>query len=109
MRRLTALVFLLLPALAFAQPLPETNVAAFAPLDLPAPNSFRAANGAPGPLYWQNEADYRIEASLDTTTHRLTGTVALTYTTTTARTHSVFCGSTWSRISSARRAVGLHG
>ena len=30
----------------------------FAPLDLTAPNIYRAASGAPGPKYWQNRADY---------------------------------------------------
>ncbi len=75
---LALLVALVLPA--SAQPLPETNNTAFAPLDLPTPNPYRAANGAPGPAYWQNEADYRIEASLDTTDHRIEGTVTLTYT-----------------------------
>jgi hypothetical protein len=70
------------PALAQpdAAPPPEPNTAAFAPLDLPAPNAVRAADGRPGPAYWQNRADYRIEAALDTTAHRVTGTVTLTYT-----------------------------
>ena len=43
-------------------------------------NRIRAANGAPGPDYWQNEADYKIEASLDTTTHLLSGKVDIHYT-----------------------------
>src|SRR5580658_4357749 len=38
----------------------------FAPLTLPDPvNSCRAGNGAPGPDYWQNSADYEIHANLD--------------------------------------------
>ena len=28
-------------------------------------SSFRSANGEPGPSYWQNRADYTIQASLD--------------------------------------------
>jgi hypothetical protein len=52
----------------------------FAPLDLPPGNSFRAGSGAPGPMYWQNRADYDIKASLDTTTKTLTGSLRLRYT-----------------------------
>ncbi|MEO1728782.1 MAG: M1 family metallopeptidase [Bacteroidota bacterium] len=74
-----ALVALLVATPALAQ-LDETNGAMFAPLDLPDPNGVRAANGAPGPDYWQQRADYRIAVALDTTTHRVSGTVAITYT-----------------------------
>ncbi len=59
---------------AFAQP------AAFAPLDLPAPTALRTADGRPGPAYWQNRNDYRIDVSLDPATHTVAGTVTLTYT-----------------------------
>src|SRR5438045_7615962 len=52
----------------------------FAPLDLTAPNIYRAASGAPGPKYWQNRADYDIKASLDTTTKTLTGSLRMRYT-----------------------------
>jgi hypothetical protein len=75
-----ALVVTLVAPAAFAQELPETNNAVFAPLDLPTPNAYRAANGEPGPAYWQNRADYEIEAALDSTDHRVTGTVTLRYT-----------------------------
>lgn len=54
--------------------------AAFASLVLPEPvNGYRAADGAPGPDYWQNRADYRIDARLDPTTKTLTGVVTITY------------------------------
>ena len=56
------------------------NSAAFAPLDLPTPNRYRAASGQPGEAYWQQRADYQIEATLDPATHRLSGTVAIQYT-----------------------------
>jgi Peptidase family M1 domain len=29
-------------------------------------NEFRSASGAPGPKYWQNRADYKLNASIDT-------------------------------------------
>jgi hypothetical protein len=52
----------------------------FAPLDMRAPNEFRAASGAPGPKYWQNHADYDIKATLDTTSKTLHGSLRLRYT-----------------------------
>jgi hypothetical protein len=38
----------------------------FRPLALPTPNGDRTGSGAPGPLYWQQRADYTIRATLDT-------------------------------------------
>ena len=54
----------------------------FARLDdaeLPSPNRFRAASGAPGPDYWQQQVDYDIDVRLDTETHQLQGREAITY------------------------------
>ena len=54
---------------------------AFAPLTLPNPPSqIRAANGLPGPDYWQNRADYQIHASLDPATKSISGNVVIRYT-----------------------------
>jgi len=54
---------------------------AFAPLTLPAPaNLYRAADGTPGPEYWQNRADYTIRASLDPRSALLSGSEVITYT-----------------------------
>src|SRR5882724_1632701 len=54
---------------------------AFAPLFYPAfGDEVRAADGTPGPRYWQNRADYNIEASLDTTAKTVSGVVTITYT-----------------------------
>src|SRR5579859_276237 len=53
---------------------------AFAPLFYPAyGDDVRSAAGAPGPKYWQNSADYKIDASLDAGSHALTSTVTITY------------------------------
>jgi len=53
----------------------------FAPLTLPDPvNVYRSSNGAPGPQYWQNEADYELHATLDTANKTLTATDTITYT-----------------------------
>ncbi len=48
--------------------------------DWPGPNAYRSASGEPGPLYWQQRADYRIAATLDTAARRVSGTVTITYT-----------------------------
>ena len=53
----------------------------FAPLSLPDPvNSYRSSNGAPGPEYWQNRADYSMHAQLDTKAKTLTNDERITYT-----------------------------
>ncbi len=52
----------------------------FYPLDLPAPSVYRSASGEPGPAYWQQRADYHIQATLDADTHQVTGTETITYT-----------------------------
>jgi hypothetical protein len=53
----------------------------FAPLTLPVPVSrYRSSNGAPGPDYWQNRADYDLHAKLDTTHKVLSATEVITYT-----------------------------
>jgi hypothetical protein len=53
----------------------------FAPLTLPDPvNAYRSSNGAPGPEYWQNEADYELHATLDTEHRQLRATETITYT-----------------------------
>jgi Peptidase family M1 domain len=53
----------------------------FAPLTLPDPvNAYRSSNGAPGPSYWQNEADYELHAALDTAAKQLHTDETITYT-----------------------------
>ncbi|MDQ6717986.1 MAG: M1 family metallopeptidase [Gemmatimonadota bacterium] len=48
--------------------------------DWPGPNLFHSSSGAPGPEYWQQRADYRISATLDTAAKTIAGTVAILYT-----------------------------
>jgi hypothetical protein len=43
-------------------------------------NEFRTASGAPGPKYWQNRADYKLNVTLDTAKHRVSGSTLITYT-----------------------------
>jgi len=86
--RASLFALILLPASV----LPAQNVApasagtydplkTFAPLTLPDPvNAYRSSNGAPGPQYWQNRADYDLHAAIDTKTKTLTGSEVITYT-----------------------------
>ena len=82
--RLLTAVFILLPvSVAWPQtpaPIYDPRVA-FAPLTLPDPvNAYRSGNGAPGPAYWQNEADYEMHAALDTKAKTLQNDEVITYT-----------------------------
>ncbi|WP_186754095.1 M1 family metallopeptidase [Echinicola salinicaeni] len=43
-------------------------------------NIYRSASGKPGPNYWQNEADYKINVSLDDEEHTITGSISIHYT-----------------------------
>ncbi|HEX5006153.1 MAG TPA: aminopeptidase, partial [Hyphomonadaceae bacterium] len=48
-------------------------------VDLPTPNTYRAASGAPGEAYWQQEADHVINATLDENAKRITASETVTY------------------------------
>ncbi len=41
---------------------------------------YRAADGEPGPRYWQNRADYQLAATLNDDANEITGSEVLTYT-----------------------------
>ncbi|MDB4901711.1 MAG: peptidase [Mucilaginibacter sp.] len=43
-------------------------------------NEYRAADGEPGPKYWENHADYQLAAKLNDETNEITGSEILTYT-----------------------------
>ena len=73
-------------ALAAASPLPAQSPAPsvadsslFRPVVLPAPNDQRTGAGRPGARYWQQRADYRIEASLDPAANELRGRETIHY------------------------------
>ena len=48
--------------------------------DFPGPSRFRSSDGSPGPDYWQQRADYRINAVLDTAARSISGDVVIRYT-----------------------------
>lgn len=47
--------------------------------ELPGPNSFRTASGAPGSEYYQQKADYQISVTLDEKAKTISGTETITY------------------------------
>ncbi|MBS1681819.1 MAG: M1 family metallopeptidase [Bacteroidetes bacterium] len=47
---------------------------------LPTPNEFRTGGGAPGAKYWQQRADYTIDAEIDEPNNKLIGKETITYT-----------------------------
>ena len=47
---------------------------------LATPNMYRTASGAPGPEYYQQQADYKIDVELDDKNQKMYGTETITYT-----------------------------
>ncbi|MDF1860360.1 MAG: M1 family metallopeptidase [Verrucomicrobiales bacterium] len=77
-------LFLVLTSPAFPQGIQQTKVNfadKFRQLEevLPTPNSYRNAAGQPGHEYWQQQADYVIEVSLDEANRRLSASAMITY------------------------------
>ncbi len=48
--------------------------------ELPTPNVYRTASGAPGHLYWQQKVDYDINIELDDENQKIYGDEVITYT-----------------------------
>lgn len=46
---------------------------------LPTPNAYRTASGAPGHKYWQQQADYKIDVTLDELKKTISGSANITY------------------------------
>jgi len=61
---------------------PTDQVAKFRQLgtELPTPNIYRSATGAPGPAYWQQDVDYVIDVALDEDNKRLIASESISYT-----------------------------
>ena len=85
-----ATLLLLFPAMLFAQekttPTPpkqqgkyDTNKFSQMYDLLATPNMIRTAAGAPGPAYYQQQADYKIDIELDDKNSRLSGAETITY------------------------------
>ncbi|MBJ6119471.1 M1 family metallopeptidase [Pontibacter sp. BT310] len=48
--------------------------------ELPTPNTYRSASGAPGHQYWQQRADYNIKVELNDENQSINGSETITYT-----------------------------
>ncbi|MES2485266.1 MAG: M1 family metallopeptidase [Bacteroidota bacterium] len=80
MRLPKLLLFLGLTSLtAMAQEIIPNNQSKFDDIMYRRGNDYRAASGVPGPKYWQNSADYVIEAELDDKANILKGKLTMTY------------------------------
>ena len=80
MRKLIAIVIFFTPVLSSLAQSKYDPHPLFSPLFYPANvNDYRAANGEPGPKYWQNKANYVIAATLDTTIDEISGSEIITY------------------------------
>lgn len=79
MKKILTLAFTLCAVLAFGQN--NQWKGKFEQMDnmLPTPNQYRTGDGAPGPAYWQQKADYKIKVELDDENQRITGSEVITY------------------------------
>jgi len=90
--KLNTLCFLccLIFSAASAQSVPPSQQVSHSPYDpralfpaqplIPEGTPYRESDGTPGPAYWQNRADYHIDASLDEVHQVIKGRVTITYT-----------------------------
>lgn len=76
--KLVWVVILLIPVEIFAQLYPRHKFKQFGE-ELPTPNVYRTASGAPGHLYWQQKADYQIEVELNDELQQIQGTETIIY------------------------------
>jgi len=80
MKRSVLLCLLILVTLAtYGQDNTNTNKFKQLKEDLPTPNSYRTAAGAPGHEYYQQEADYKMKLRIDDDTQKLYGEETITY------------------------------
>lgn len=82
MRRINqigTLVLLLVATFTYAQQ--NTDQSKFRQLgtELPTPNTYRTASGAPGESYWQQRVDYDIKVELDDEKQKIKGSEMITY------------------------------
>jgi len=87
MLKLITSSYVLLMGLMVSAQLPENFETRYNPADLFSPQFYaqatspeRAADGSPGNAYWQNRADYKIQATLNEITHEISGAVQIKYT-----------------------------
>jgi hypothetical protein len=67
-------------AVPFRRMAPRHDKNIFSPLGLPTPNRMRTAAGLPGPDYWQQQVDYRMDVILDPDAEKIQAKATVTYT-----------------------------
>ena len=79
MKKIALFFSVLFATAALAQ---NVNTSKFRQLgqELPTPNVYRTASGAPGHEYYQQRADYNMDITLDDATQRIYGEETITYT-----------------------------
>jgi Peptidase family M1 domain len=91
MKKITSILFFAFTATLFSQETKETpktkelghnDVNKFRQMynEFATPNMYRTASGAPGPEYYQQQADYKMDIELDDKNKKLYGTETITYT-----------------------------
>jgi len=73
-------IFSLLSFPVFSQEAADNNQSIFDLFGDRQSTTYRAASGKPGPNYWQNSADYKIDVTLDPEKDVLSGTIDIMYT-----------------------------
>ena len=83
MGKITTLIIALVTictAASYAQPNYNTNKFKQLKEELATPNVYRTASGAPGPDYYQQQADYVMQITLDDAKQTISGKETITYT-----------------------------
>ena len=76
---LSALIVFLLPGYGQEKNDPSDNQFRQMRTEFATPNAYRTASGAPGPLYWQQQVNYRIQVELDDENQQITGHEEIEY------------------------------
>ncbi|MEL6969273.1 MAG: M1 family metallopeptidase, partial [Bacteroidota bacterium] len=81
LKQLSLFSFILLLGLGLSAQDERYNHSKFKQLqyELSTPNVYRTASGAPGHMYWQQQADYVIEVTLDDENQTISGEETITY------------------------------
>ena len=79
MRKIIAFIVLIGTTSLFAQENINTNKFRQLKQELATPNVYRTASGAPGHQYYQQQADYVIDLTLDDKNQKITGVETITY------------------------------
>ena len=98
--------FILISSIIFAQETKDKghyNESPYKQLheELPTPNMFRTGAGAPGPAYYQQQADYKMSIRLDEDQDKLFGDETITYTNNSPDTLEYL----WVQLDQNRRAA----